>query len=117
MTRVLFVSILLACLFATAASGADCTSNQFCTTCAVDNSGCILQYKDAYCTCVFRVDHHFVCVASKSCDYTGTPSCPNPTPSGECPSFGPTSNDEAAKTVEDAETDAAPDAQADGSDT
>ncbi len=64
----------------------DCESDHGCLKCTLTAS-CARVKKDGHCSCHATVWPMITCVAFQQCDYTGAPSCPNPTPQGECPSF------------------------------
>ena len=74
------------------APAADCESRTHCWTCTLDGgiTFCEDLQTNGFCHCTVSITHPFACTAWDSCDYTGPPSCPNPTPEGECPQgFGP----------------------------
>ena len=67
----------------------DCESPTSCTTCKQPATWLPAECTDveysAYCSCRNNPTFWLDCESWDSCEYTGTPPCPNPEPSGECP--------------------------------
>ncbi len=107
---------LVICLSSTGIANAvepPCTSPHGCNTCAfTPNVGwkCQTIKKDGVCSCAVGLPNgsggHTTCEGNGLCDYTGAPSCPNPSPEGECPVGPPLFAPSGANTnsIDDGET-------------